>query len=219
MAKKMKRKKVKKKKWFSILSPKVFGEIPFSETLAKESSDLNGRVIETQLSNVNRDMTKQNIKLKLKIDGLEGEKAHTKITQYELSKSFIQRMVRKRINKIEVINDVKLKDNRNYRIKTVAITLRKCSVSQKKALRKAISEEIKKAVSSFEIGSLIIALSTNKMQREIKNRVSKVYPLRFLDIVKIRLLKEKKDIIRKKRSEPDKLKKTKISDKEKTSED
>ena len=194
MAKKTKqRKKVKKKKWITLLSPKIFGENPFAETLAKEAIEVKGRIIDTQLSNVTNDMSKQNIKLKLKVDDVENDKAKTKIVQYELSKSYIQRMVRKRINKIEIINDLKLKDNKKYRIKTVGITLKKCSVAQKKALRKSISEEIKKNLSSFDIDSLIVALSTNKLQREMKNRINKVYPLRFLDVIKIRLLKEKKN--------------------------
>lgn len=197
MAKKIKKKKkVKKKKWFTICSPKVFGKNPFAETIAKEKKELKGRIIDTQLSNITRDMSKQNIKLKLKIDNVENEKAQTKIIQYELSRPYIQRMVRKRINKIEVVDDIKLKNNKKYRVKTTGITLKKCSVAQKKALRKSMSEEVKKSLKSFDIGSLVIALSTNKIQRNIKNKVSKIYPLRFLDVVKVKELKEKEDVVK-----------------------
>ncbi len=186
------RKKITRGKiWFKLHAPKIFKEAEIGETIGKDAQAVMGRVLDTPLSEINGDITKHNVKLKLKVDKIVGEHAYTKIIAYELSRPFLQRMIRKRVSKLDIVMDLRLKDERKYRIKSIAISLHKAESSKLKSLRKELEQEIEKAVKPFDIETLIVTLLTNKIQREIQKKVSKIYPVRFFDIRKIELLKEK----------------------------
>jgi small subunit ribosomal protein S3Ae len=190
------KKKIKGKIWFSIHAPKVFNEAVIGETVGKEEESVNGRNIKIPLSEVNGDITKRHVQLKLKIAKVTGEHAYTEIVGYELSRPYLQRMIRRRSTKIEIVKDLKLKDGKLYRIKLVAITLHKANSSQRAAVTHALAEEIEKIIPNYDIDSLVVTLSTNKLQREIQKKVNKIYPIRYVDIRKIEAKKEKKEIIK-----------------------
>ncbi len=195
MARRPTRKKIARgKTWFTLHAPKIFNENEIGQTLGKDGDSIIGRTIKMPLSEISGDITKHNVKLRLGINKVVGEHAYTEILSYELSKPYLQRMIRRRVSKIEVINDLKLKNGQKYRIKTIGITLHRADASQKTALRKEIYKEIENVIPPFDIETLVVALSTGKIQREIQKKVSKIYPLRFLDIRKIEILKEKKAV-------------------------
>ena len=192
------KRKIKKGKiWFTIHAPKIFNENVIGETIGKDTDSVNGRAISIPFSEVSGDITKRNVHLKLKVTKVSGEHAYTEIVGYELSRPYLQRMIRRRSTKIDVVKDLKLKDGKKYRVKVVGITLHKANSSQKSALTKALSEEVEKVIPPFDIETLAVSLSTGKLQREMQKKISKVYPLRFLDVRKIQLLKEKKEVIKK----------------------
>lgn len=198
MARRTAKRKVKRGKiWFTLHAPKIFDENEIGKTLSKDGENLIGRIISIPFSEVSRDITKRNINLKLKIVKVTGEHAYTEIISYELSKPYLQRMIRRRSSKIEIVKDLKLKDGKKYRVKVIAITLNKANSSQLSGLNKEISKEIETIIPPFDIETLITALVTGKFQREIQKRVSKIYPLRYFDIGKIQLLKEKKEVLKK----------------------
>jgi len=195
MARRVVKRKIKHGKiWFTLHAPKIFNENEIGKTLGKEEKEIIGRTISIPLSEVNKDITKRNINLKLRIIKVTGEHAYTSIVSYELSKPFLQRMIRRKSNKIEIVKNLKLKDGKKYRIKIIAVTLHKAKSSQLSGLNKEISKEIETVIPTFDIETLITALVTGKLQREIQKRVSKIYPLRYLDIGKISTLKEKKEV-------------------------
>lgn len=189
------RRKIKRGKiWFKVHAPKIFNENEIGETLGKDEQTIIGRTIKIPFSEISGDITKHNIVIKLKITKVTGEHAYTTIVSYELSKPFLQRMIRRRTTKIEVVKDLRLKDGKKYRIKVVAVTLHRTSSSQQSALVKAIEKEIENNIPSQDIESLIASLSIGKFQREMQKKISKIYPLRFFDIKKVELLKEKKEV-------------------------
>ncbi|MCD6575894.1 MAG: hypothetical protein J7K73_01910 [Nanoarchaeota archaeon] len=192
------RRKIKRGKiWFKVHAPKIFNENEIGETLGKDEQSIIGRTIKVPFSEISGDITKHNIVIKLKITKVTGEHAYTTIASYELSKPFLQRMIRRRTTKIEVVKDLRLKDGKKYRIKVVAVTLHRTSSSQQSALVKAIEKEIENSIPSQDIESLIASLSIGKLQREMQKKISKVYPLRFFDVRKVELLKEKKEVAKK----------------------
>jgi small subunit ribosomal protein S3Ae len=186
-----KRKKIAKgKTWFTLHAPKVFNENAIGETLGKDAQSLVGRTIDMPLSEVIGDVTKHHIKLKLRIINVTGEHANTEIVSYELSKPYTQRMIRRKISKLDVVCDVKLKDDKYVRIKIVGITLAKANSSKTTSLRREIAREVSKEFQNFDLDSLVVMLSTGRMQREIQKKLSKIYPLRFLEIRKVEPSKE-----------------------------
>ena len=194
MAKK-KRRVVKRrvgKKWFTIVAPKEFNNNVVGETMAIDKENLLGRVISAHLSDVSGDVTKRHIKLRLKISSVDGEKAKTKIVGYEVSKPFLQRMIRRRSTRVDNHIDAVLKDGTPVRIKGIASTVFKTNVSQRSALVHALKEQMEDKLTNFDLPGLIMALSTTKPQKEISKAMKKVYPTKFVDVRKIEILSGKK---------------------------
>jgi small subunit ribosomal protein S3Ae len=178
------------KNWYNILAPKIFNQAQVGEAAAGSNEELVGRIINTHFSELTGDITKQFIKLKLKVENVQGENALTDIIEYELSKQYLQRMIRRGTSKMEEIIDLNIKD-KPVRIKIIMITASKAQSSQKSSLRNALRTEIVKTFKSSDLNNLIITLAAGKLQREILKTIKIVFPVRFLEVRKIEILNPK----------------------------
>lgn len=174
---------MKKKEWYKIHAPKLFNEIEIGETAALSPEKLNGRTIWVHYPELTQDFSKQHIKLKLRVNKVNGVHAYTELEEYEISRQFLHRVVRRRASKIEVVKDMNLKDAK-IRIKIVAITLKKTNRTQETKIRKKISKKIEEW-KDFTFYKFMIDVFGGKIQREIKSECGKIFPLRFLEIRKI----------------------------------
>jgi len=178
------------KNWYNILAPKIFNQAQVGEAAAGSNEELVGRIIDTHFSELTGDITKQFIKLKLKVENVQGENALTDIIEYELSKQYLQRMIRRGTSKMEEIIDLNLKD-KPVRIKILIITASKAQSSQRSSLRNALRTEVVKTFKSSDLNNLIITLASGKLQREILKKIKIVFPVRFLEVRKIEILNPK----------------------------
>jgi small subunit ribosomal protein S3Ae len=128
----------------------------------------------------------------LKIVRVEGDKAFTEIVSQEVSRPFLMRMIRRRISKIDYVESFTLADGKKVKLKILVITAYKANAGQKTAVYRKLKEELAKAVPAMDFNSLIVSISTNKFQKEIAKNLKIVYPIRFLEVRKLEVLKEKK---------------------------
>jgi len=197
------KKKVKGKTWFKIHAPKIFNERDIGETIGNDSDSIKGRILSLPLSEVTGDITKHYIKIGLKIVDVKGIEAYTEPVDYNISRQYFSRLVRRRSSKIEVINDVKLKDEQTFRIKTVVVTAYKADSRQKSSLHRAVHKEMEKRASQLDFPSLIIAFSTGKIQKEIGEIVRKIFPLKTIEVRKVELHRIKKGTEKIDKKEPE----------------
>jgi len=201
------KKKVKGKTWFKIHAPKIFNERDIGETIGNDADSIKGRILSLPLSEVTGDITKHHIKIGLKIVDVKGLEAYTEPIEYNISRQYFSRLVRRRSSKIEVINDVKLKDDQTFRIKTVVVTAYKADSRQKSSLHRDVHKEMEKRATQLDFPSLIIAFSTGKLQREIGEIVRKVFPIKMIEVRKVEIhkIKKGKEKIEKKEPEPEEV--------------
>ncbi|HDQ59958.1 MAG TPA: hypothetical protein ENN30_02075 [Candidatus Woesearchaeota archaeon] len=185
------RKKVGKS-WYRLIAPKVFNRNQIGETIASDEKKLVGRIVNTHFSEASGDVTKHYIKLKLQIRKIENGDAETEIVGYEVSKPFLQRMIRRRSTRVDNYVDLILKDGSAVRIKGLASTAFKANVSKRSGLVHAFKKELEAKLGEYDLPGLVIALSTTKPQKEISRSLNKIYPVKFVEIRKIEVLKEKK---------------------------
>jgi small subunit ribosomal protein S3Ae len=178
----------KGKRWYKILAPKLFNEVEIGETLASDPKSLKGRKIEVGLGTLLGDLTKQHIKLKLRVEEVVGDKAKTGIVGYEVARSYLSRLIRKRISKIEMVSDVVTKDKQKIRLKSWIITLHRAQSSQQSAIRRRYAELIGKIVKEYNYQALILTLATGGFQKNIAKRLKKIYPIRYVEVRRIDLL-------------------------------
>jgi len=179
--------KLKGKDWYEITAPKFFGDFVIGETLALEPSQLNGRVIETSLTDITGDPNKYYFKFFFKINDVKGNKAITKFIGHDCTRDYITRIVSRRKTRIDTNDVIKLKDSK-IKVKTIAISNRQVSQAIETKIRRIVRESVIKELEKLKTEEFIREIIDSKLQAKIKKSVSKVYPLRFFEFRKTEVL-------------------------------
>lgn len=189
MAKKYKKESrisVKKKRWYSVQAPKVLNNVVVGETPSADPALLEGRVVSINMSNVMRNIKKNNLVVKFKIIEVKGNECLTDFVGYEIVPAHVKRLVKRakcRVDDSFVINS---KDGKKVRIKPLLLTRDKTYNSVLSSLRKTAKELLTKKLASMDYNEFLNKLIVGDVQRELKGNLKKVYPL---SIVEIRALK------------------------------
>ena len=179
---------IKKKKWFDILAPELFGNKVVGQTLSSDQSLLVGRTTRIGLTDLVSDISRFFIKLKFKIIRVDGSKCYTKFHALECTHERLYRMVQRRRKKIETIQDTQTKDGTRLRLKTVAVTTRNVNTSIKNRTRAFIREYMDKKVSSESLDGILMKIITAEIQKQIKSKCKKIYPIADIEIRKVEVL-------------------------------
>lgn len=190
--KKEKATKVKKKKWYPIIAPKLFNNSFLGETLLTESSLAKGKPIVVNLMNLTNDIKKQNFNIKFIVDKVENDKAHTKIIGYMMVPSSIRRLTRRRSDKIENSFVCKTSDNIRIRIKPLIFTRSVTNNSIRNAIIKTSQEVLTRNIGKTKFDELITGLVNGKVQTSLRSRLSKIYPIRNIQIKYMAIEESKK---------------------------
>ena len=185
-------KRTEKKGWFQLVAPKIFHNQVVGEILLANPSDAVGRLVPVNLANLTRDPRRQNIKIKLKAINVSGEKIHTEPLGYEISSSFVRKMVRKGGTRIDYTFRASTSDDKNVRIKIILLTRRKINASVSAALKKKAEEILKKEMEKMNFSEMMQAIVAYKLQSGMKKQLAKVYPLKTFEIRHLSVEKGKK---------------------------
>ncbi|MFH1364610.1 MAG: hypothetical protein ABIH52_03045, partial [Candidatus Aenigmatarchaeota archaeon] len=175
-------KKWKGKDWFSIMSPKSFGESLINETPTTDPKTLIGRTVEINVGDFFRQPAKYYMKMKFKIDRVEGRNAHTLFNGYTCLNEYISRYIRKGSQKVTSIDYATTKDNWKIQVYVLAILNRNVERGVQKAVRKGIKEYIEDKVKASTMEEFMKAVISGIPQRHVKKTFSKIYPIRFSEI-------------------------------------
>ncbi|MBW3010815.1 hypothetical protein KY326_01200 [Candidatus Woesearchaeota archaeon] len=186
MAKKKETSKVglkwKRKKWIPIVAPKLFNHREIGTTFIETEADAVGRTIEATLGQLIGNIRKQNVVLKFRISDVQNERAQTVPLEYKLQPASMKRLVRKSMSKIEDSFVCKTKDNVIVRIKSLLTTRSRAKTSAKTAIHHKSRQFIVNYASNVTFEQLIQDLVNMKLQKDIKNNVTKINPLRACHI-------------------------------------
>lgn len=186
-----KRKKIdtwKTKRWYTIYTPKMFGEAKIGETLASNPESLIGRVVETTMKDLTGDITKQHVKLKFKIVEVKGDKAYTKFYGQALSRDYMRSQIRRKTTRVEGVTDVVTKDGSKLRVKTIALAIGRAQTAQEKAIRRIMSSKVLKAAKKATLDRFIQEVVLGKTSSDMYKAASKIYPLKRVEVRKIKVL-------------------------------
>jgi len=187
--------KVKKKHWFPIIAPKMFGERVMGETYVVNSELIKGKHISYNLKNLGGYRVKQNIDIKFVVDEVKEGKAYCKTIGYSLLKSSIKRLVSKRKNQLSVSLVCKSSDKKNLRIKLVLITKRKINGAILAAIRHGLIKVVLEKCSKRKFEDIITDSINFRLPKEIKTEIDKIYPMRLCTVKSIGLEREKKRFV------------------------
>jgi small subunit ribosomal protein S3Ae len=186
--------KIKKKKWIQVLSPEMLRNELIGEIPVYEPKSLIDRLITVNLMSLTRDMKKQNTSIKFIISNIKGDKAITEFYGYYLNPTSIKRLVRRGKEKIGLSIICKTSDNKKIRIMPLIIPFTKVKSSVATSFRSTTINYITSYAAKTTIENMIKDLVTNKLQRELKGVLKKVYPVRILEIAKLHIEREEKPV-------------------------
>ncbi|MEM1844993.1 MAG: 30S ribosomal protein S3ae [Ignisphaera sp.] len=178
------------KKWYTIISPQVFGFIPVTSTPSDEPWKLLGRVIEITLYDLTGDITQVHVHLYLQIYKVDPEKeeAYTIFKGHELARDYVRSLTRRKSSKIVAIFNVTTKDGYVIRPTVATWTTYRCNTSQKHSIRKIMMELVTKIASEKTFDEFINGMIFGDFAQAIFNEVKKIYPVRKVEFVKSKLL-------------------------------
>lgn len=167
----------------------MFGETFLYETPATDPAHLIGRTVDIRVPQLTNDKTKSHLKLVFRIDDVKEKNVSTHFWGLECSPEYIGRNIRAGLQKLEAIDTTDTKDGWKLQITTALILNRKSEVNIQKKSRQFVINFLKSEASKLTIDEFVKNIVAGVYQKKLKKDVSSVYPVRFLEIGKIEVMK------------------------------
>ena len=178
----------KAKSWYTIYAPDMFEKKEIGETISDKPEKVLGRRIQITMKDLTGDLKKSHINLVFKVNEVSGENAYTEFYKHELSRSYLRSQIRRRNSKVDSIINLKSKDGFKIRTTTSAILTTRIQTSQKRAIRDVINQELETSCSSNDFNKFLEDVTSGKLSSEIYKKARKIYPLKRVEITKIKLV-------------------------------
>jgi small subunit ribosomal protein S3Ae len=202
MAKKDKKKvsriKTKKKVWYKILAPKLFGNKEIGESYLVSPDVAVGRTLKINLRELTGSMRDQNVYIKFQIAQVEGSVLKTVALGYQLTPAHVKRVVRKNTARLDDYFTLKTKTGDNVTLKSLLITLHKTQRSTKTQLRKQLGILLEEEMGNVDFDTFISNIVNGKIQTGIKKKLSKIFPVKEVAIRSLHKKASKKKVFEKK---------------------
>jgi small subunit ribosomal protein S3Ae len=167
----------------------MFSQKAIAETPTTNPKTLIGRNVEVSLGDLTGQYGRDYYRLVFRVDGVDGKSVTTRFNGYSTLKEHIMRVVRKRSQKIEVVSDVQTRDSWKLQATSVAVLNRNTESAVQTKVRHFIADEMKKLAEASTIDNFVRQVTSGGLQRDIKKRGCKIYPVRFFEIARIEVMK------------------------------
>ncbi|MBW2991813.1 hypothetical protein KY345_01165 [Candidatus Woesearchaeota archaeon] len=186
--------KIRRKSWFKIFAPRSFREQVIGESLVDSSERLIGRSVKVSLSTLTGDMKRQGTVLRFQVTSVRPEGGNTQIIGYEILPATLKRHMRRGVKTIANSFECVTADGVDVRIKPLIFTKNAAKGGISRLLNKTAKFSLIKAVRSKRYEDLFNEVIGSRLQRETKERLNKLFPVRMLEIKALeRISREKKE--------------------------
>jgi small subunit ribosomal protein S3Ae len=181
--------KWKSKNWYNVMAPDMFNRQKVAETLTDEPDKLVGRIAEVTVQDINGDFSKMHIKLRFKVNDVRGTEAHTYFVGHDMSSDYVRRMTRRRKSKIDMVVDVKTRDDYIIRLKPLAISGNRVRSSQQSEIRHILENMLTEFCTSRPLDEIVKAIISGQLAKTAAAACKPIHPLQRVEIHKSEILK------------------------------
>src|SRR3989344_6235174 len=143
----------KTKQWYTVVAPKFLGEVHTTLMIAaSDEASLTNRVVTIPLKEITRDFAHIYTTVRLRVSEVKGKSAFTKFIGHSVAREYLATLVRRRRDALELHLSLKSKDDVEFQLSSLIVTPSTCSEKQKKLLRNALAQELKKKSAGIEFG-------------------------------------------------------------------
>ncbi|MDY6769851.1 MAG: 40S ribosomal protein S3a/S1 [Candidatus Nanohaloarchaea archaeon] len=172
------------KDWYEIVAPELFGGDTVADTPADEPGSVAGRTVKMGLQELRPDTDRYYMDVFLEVEDVDGSRAKTSVAGHDISSEYISKMVSRRSDRIDAVEDVETADGEQVRVKLVGATIRKTSSSQVNAVRKRLKEVAADAAAESDLDAFMDSIFSGELQAELEDAASEIYPLREVEVRK-----------------------------------
>lgn len=174
--------KWKKKKWFNVVSSKIFDRKPLGETPGEKPKNVMGRTMKTTLDTITGQRAKREYVISFKINDIQGQTASTVVSQFEVNKGTLGRTIRRRNSKVGLVERIPVLGGEAMTT-VIVITDRKATNAQKAILRKMTKEQLETLKGrDFELVAQELLLGN--FSNELFKKASKICPIKKVIVSK-----------------------------------
>ncbi|MEW6528985.1 MAG: hypothetical protein AB1391_03795 [Candidatus Micrarchaeota archaeon] len=181
--------KWKNKQWYKVFAPKIFDLREIDEIISNDEANLINRILSCTLAEITKQHSQSSIftSLKFRIVEVKDKNAYTKFIGHEIASSYIKSLSKRNRSMINVVHNLKTKDDCILKVKVIAITENKVSQNTKKNIYNAIVEEFKKVSTDYVFDQFIQEVIFGKFASKIFNRLKQITPMRRVEVRKSEL--------------------------------
>ncbi|BAB60412.1 ribosomal protein small subunit S1 [Thermoplasma volcanium GSS1] len=180
--------KWKEKVWYTVEAPPYLGSKEVSVALGEDSNSMVNRVVEVPISELTGNFKKSNEKALFRITNCEGTKCKTIFIGHYIGDDYIRRLVRRRKERIDIIEDVKTSDNSIITVKIVVVTDGKVTNTKKFQIRKVLTDFILNKGLSLPYSEFVRYLIGDDIYNDMISATKDIYPLKKIEVRKSELV-------------------------------
>lgn len=180
--------KWKAKEWYKVRAPRMFNETEIGETPAADPEYLIGRTSEVTVQDLTGDLSKMHIKLKFKINEVEGYDAKTVFVGHDLTVDYVRRLTRRKKTKTDHVVDVVTKDGFTMRLKTMSIAEKRIQTSQEEAMRRLIGETLTEMGKEKTVADFVKEIVSGDLSKNLAKVCREVVPVKRIEIRRSEIL-------------------------------
>lgn len=180
--------KWKAKEWYNLHAPRMFNETVIGETPSIDPEFLYGRQAEVTVQDLTGDFSKMHIKLRFKVNEVDGHEAKTEFMGHDLTSDYVRRLTRRKKTKTDHVVDVTTADGFVLRLKTMSIADRRIQASQEEGMRAAIKTYLVAYAAQNKLADVIKAIISGDMAKDTAKACHAIIPIKRIEIRKSEVL-------------------------------
>ena len=171
-----------KKAWYPLVAPAMFRGVILGETAVYDPQQMIGKVVDANLMNLTGDIKRQNITVSFQVTEVKDNKGMTSLVGFTMVPGSVKRMVRRRSDRVDMSFACETADNVVVRIKPLLVTRGNTTSVILRKIHHHARDLVLKQVKRLTYEQLLNDLISYKFQSEIRQKISKIYPLKTCDI-------------------------------------
>jgi small subunit ribosomal protein S3Ae len=174
----------KAKSWFRVHTPDNLGKVFIGDTIANDAESVVGRIMTSTLGEITNDYAKQHMKMSFKINSVAGDSAYTEFVGHDVTRDYLRSLVKRRSSRVDCHVPLVTKDGKKVHLTISCYTFARANISQEHAIRKIITEAVKAQASAWDLTTLVNAIVSGEISRDLFKAVKIIYPTRRVEVVK-----------------------------------
>jgi small subunit ribosomal protein S3Ae len=179
--------KWKLKKWFAVRAPKEFNDASVGEMPANDEKALVGRNIVVSLDVLTHNPSHAYTNVTLKVTGVSGEAAQTRLVKMEILSSYIRSFVRRYRSVSSAVIPVSTKDGTGMVVKLIVVTRARTAHTKIVGLRKEMIDFTRGYFSENDMGPAIGAIIDGKFQDALTAKLRHITDLNKIEVRKLEI--------------------------------